>query len=66
MCRRPDERQVGFAVGADQVDVPPVGVASCQHGRVDVRAATNVRVPTGGGEHDVPVGQVDRIDVVVM
>ena len=58
--------EVRFAVAAYQVDVRPVGVAAGEDIRVDERPAANVGVAARGGEEDVAVGQVERVDVVVL
>ena len=57
---------VRFAVAADEVDVSSVRIAARQDVGIGVGHAADVRVASGGGEHDVPIGQVDGVDVVVV
>ena len=58
-------RVVGFIAGTQQIHVVSVGVAPRQHRALDVRSATDVAVAAGRAEQDLPVGQVQRADVVV-
>ena len=58
--------EIGFAVVADQVHVAAVRVTAGQDVRVDKRPTSDVGVAPRRCEQDVPVGQVDRINVVVL
>ena len=56
---------LGLIAATKNVEVTSVGVAPRQQGRVDERPAPHVTVAARRREEDAPVGQVNRVDVVV-